>query len=136
MRMKLKTFEEAMKAGKKAGWCNTFLDSVAGLYKYSVPWGQEIIVDRTERHSDYILSAYDGYMIPDCCFENNYSPKSAIPEDVLRYSTILTDDQLYDRCDEMAAYVRIRIVSYDGSIFYVRMVNGKIDEFKKIGEIA
>ncbi len=57
-------------------------------------------------------------------------------EDVLLYGAILTDDQLYDRCDEMASYVRIRIVSYDGSIFYMRMVNGKIDEFKKIGEIA
>ena len=27
-------------------------------------------------------------------------------DDVLRYGTILTDDQLYDRCDEMAAWVR------------------------------
>ena len=136
MRMKLKTFEEAIKAGKKAGWCDTIPGSVAGLHKDSVPWGQEIAIFGTEGYKDFTLYAYDGYMIPDCCFEGDCSPKPIRHEDALLYGTILTDDQLYDRCDEMAAYVRIRVVSYDGAIFYLRMVNGEIDEFKKIGEIA
>lgn len=56
--------------------------------------------------------------------------------DVLRYGTILTDDQLYDRCDDMAANLRIYTISYNEAIFYLRMVNGQIEEFKKIGEIA
>ncbi len=29
---------------------------------------------------------------------------------ILRYGTILTDDELFDRCDVMAAEVRIRTV--------------------------
>lgn len=136
MRMKLKTFEEAMKAGKEAGWCDAIPGSVAGLYKDSIPWGQEIILYRVEKYSDYILNAYDGYLIPDCCFEGEYSHKSNTPENALYYGTILTDDQLYDRCDDMAANLRIYTISYDDAIFYLRMVNGEIDEFKKIGEIA
>ena len=54
-------------------------------------------------------------------------------DDVFRYGTILTDDELFDRCDEMAAWVRIRIVNYDNSIYYVKMINGEVEEFKKVG---
>lgn len=57
-------------------------------------------------------------------------------DDVLRYSTILTDDELYDRCDEMAACVRIRVVNYDNSIYYIKMINGEVEEFKKIGIVG
>lgn len=55
--------------------------------------------------------------------------------DVIRYGTILTDDELYDRCDEMAAWVRIRLVNYDNSIYYIKMINGEVVEFKKVGVV-
>ena len=56
--------------------------------------------------------------------------------DVLRYGTILTDDQLYDRCDEMASNVRVRAVSCQGGIYYIKMVNGEVVEFKKVGVVG
>lgn len=55
--------------------------------------------------------------------------------DVIRYGTILTDDELCDRCDEMAAWVRIRLVNYDNSIYYIKMINGEVVEFKKVGVV-
>ena len=55
--------------------------------------------------------------------------------DVIRYGTILTDDELCDRCDEMAAWVRIRLVNYDNSIYYIKMINGEVVEFKKGGVV-
>lgn len=55
--------------------------------------------------------------------------------DVIRYGTILTDDKLCDRCDEMAAWVRIRLVNYDNSIYYIKMINGEVVEFKKVGVV-
>ena len=54
-------------------------------------------------------------------------------DEVLRYGIILTDDELFDRCDEMAAEVRIRLFSYDSVIYYIKMVNGEVKEFKKVG---
>ena len=54
-------------------------------------------------------------------------------DDVFRYGTILTDDELFDRCDEMAAEVRIRLFSYESVIYYIKMVNGEVEEFKKVG---
>lgn len=57
-------------------------------------------------------------------------------DDVLRYGTILTDDELFDRCDEMASYIRVRIVSYQGEIYYHKMINGEVVEFKKAGVVG
>lgn len=54
-------------------------------------------------------------------------------DDVLRYGTIFTDDELFDRCDGMAAEVRIRLFSYESVIYYIKMINGEVEEFKKVG---
>ena len=54
-------------------------------------------------------------------------------DDVLRYGTILTDDQLYDHCDDMASNIRVKVMSCQDSIYYIRMVNGEVVEFKKVG---
>lgn len=141
MRLKLKSFRRALEDSVKAGW-NCYPDRVCGLTENDAPWGRYVEVFGTRDTIDNSsLYNYVGYWLPACCFEDadtlyRDEPKSTRHEDALLYGTILTDDQLYDRCDEMAAYVRIRVVSYDGAIFYLRMVNGEIDEFKKIGEIA
>lgn len=52
-------------------------------------------------------------------------------DDILRYGTILTDDQLYDRCDEMAACIRIRFVAYNDALYYIKMVNGEVVDLRK-----
>lgn len=57
-------------------------------------------------------------------------------DDILRYGTILTDDQLYDRCDEMASNVRVRVVSCQGKIYYIKMINSEVVEFKKVGVVG
>lgn len=54
-------------------------------------------------------------------------------DDVLRYGTLLTDDELFDRCDDMVAEVRIRLFSYKNIIYYIKMINGEVEEFKKVG---
>ena len=51
-------------------------------------------------------------------------------DDVLRYGTILTDD---DFCDDMASNSRVKVMSCQDSIYYIRMANGEVVEFKKVG---
>lgn len=57
-------------------------------------------------------------------------------DEILRYGTILTDDELYDRCDEMASNVRVRVVSCQGKIYYIKMINGEVVELKKVGVVG
>lgn len=56
-------------------------------------------------------------------------------KDVLRYGTTLTNDEVFDRRDEMAACIRIRIVSCQGTVYYIKMVNSEVEEFKKVGVV-
>lgn len=56
-------------------------------------------------------------------------------DEILRYGVILTDDELCDRCDEMASWVRIRVVNYGNNIYYTKMINGEVEEYKKIGVV-
>lgn len=63
--------------------------------------------------------------------------KLATPDDVLRYGVVLTDDELY--CETTGAdwfsdyvYIRIRTIAYDNRIFYHKMVNGEVVEFKEL----
>lgn len=59
------------------------------------------------------------------------------PDEALRYGEVLTDDNLY--CEVQAEdgfedhkFVRIRTISYDNRIFYSKMVNGEVVEFKEL----
>ena len=66
--------------------------------------------------------------------------KPAIQEEnVLRYGEILTDDEF--KCDILdytgfqiaeTNYHRIRTIRYDNRIFYHKMVNGEVVEFKEL----
>lgn len=57
-------------------------------------------------------------------------------KDVLRYGTILTDDEVFDMCNEFASCVRIMIISYEGNIYYLKSFTGEVEEFKKIGVVG
>ena len=62
--------------------------------------------------------------------------KWVTPDDALRYGEVLTDDELHY---ELKGHVtvcpihkRIRTISYDNRIFYHKMVNGEVVEFKEL----
>lgn len=103
--------------------------SICGIQKDDIPWGSEIAVTTSNFGDRYYQ--FNHYFIPSCCFEAHRTPLDA--DYVLHYGTILTDDQLYDRCDEMASNVRVRVVSCQGKIYYIKMVNSEVEEFKKVG---
>lgn len=58
-------------------------------------------------------------------------------DDVLRYGTVLTDDNLIHTCKDKGDYVqtRIRIIAYDGIVYYHKMLDGEVEEFKKVGVV-
>lgn len=55
--------------------------------------------------------------------------KFVSPDDSLRYGNILTDDMF---SDGIGWHYRIRTISYDNRIFYHKMINGEVVEFKEL----
>ena len=58
--------------------------------------------------------------------------KLVTPDDALRYGDVLTDDMNYVCRAEGDLDIRIRTIRYDSRIFYHKMVNGEVVEFKEL----
>ena len=82
-------------------------------------WGQ---VRDVYKRLDYFRDVEDGFDFP------NYLITDVTPEDILRYGEIIINEEFVEY-----GSIRIRIISYSGSIYYHKMVNGEVVEFKEIG---
>lgn len=143
MKMRLMTFDEACEAVREAYpvSANLINKSLLGIGKKSIPWGKKVEVD-INTLSNGCIPTYElnGFLVPTCVFkvddenldDDESLDKESIANDILRYGTILTDDELWDETD---ACVRIKIVSYEQTVYYVKMINGEAVEFKKVGVV-
>ena len=94
---------------------------VYGVDRTWAGWGQ---VRDVYKYIDYFRDVEDDYEFP------LYLIDKVTDKDVLRYGEIINDESfvLYS-----GQNVRIRIISYNDSIYYIKMVNGEVEEFKKVG---
>ena len=73
---------------------------------------------------------------------NEYSNYAAVfkkvmpSEDALRYGEVLTDDMVFGKPKGKSVldidWIRIRTILYESRIFYHKMVNGEVAEFKEL----
>ena len=144
MKMRLMTFDEACKTCREAyPMATNFINkSLLGIEKKSIPWGKKVEID-INTLSNGCIPTYElnGFFVPTCVFkaddgnlddDDESLDKESIANDILRYGIILTDDELWDETD---ACVRIKIVSYEQTVYYIKMVNGEIVEFKRVGVV-
>ena len=94
---------------------------VYGVDKTWAGWGQ---VRDVYKHIGYFRDVEDGYDFP------LYLIDKVTDKDVLRYGEIINDESfvLYS-----GQNVRIRIFSYNDYIYYIKMVDGEVVDFKPIG---
>ena len=94
---------------------------VWGADKTWAGWGQ---VRDVYKGINYFCDVEDGYKFP------LYLIDKVTDKDVLRYGEIINDESfvLYS-----GQNVRIRIISYNDYIYYHKMVNGEVVDFKSIG---
>ena len=136
MKMRLMTFDEACEACVEAYpmSANFINKTLLGIEKKSIPWGKKVEVD-INTLSNGCIPTYElnGFFVPTCVFkiDDESLDKEPIANDILRYGTILTDDVW----DETDACVRIKIISYEQAVYYVKMVNGEVVDFKKVGVV-
>ena len=94
---------------------------VFGVDKTWAGWGQ---VRDVSKHTYYFRDVEDGYDLP------LYLIDKVTDKDVLRYGEIINDESfvLYS-----GQNVRIRIISYNDYIYYHKMADGEVVDFKPIG---
>ena len=94
---------------------------VCGVNKTWDGWGQ---VRDVYKHIGYFRDVEDGFDFP------LYLIDKVIDKDVLRYGEIINDESfvLYS-----GQNVRIRIISYNDYIYYHKMADGEVVDFKPIG---
>ena len=94
---------------------------VWGVEKSWAGWGQ---VRDVYKGIKYFRDVEDGYAFP------LYLIDKVTDKDVLRYGEIINDESfvLYS-----GQNVRIRIISYNDYIYYIKMVDGEVVDFKPIG---
>ena len=94
---------------------------VWGIDKTWAGWGQ---VRDVYKHIDGFRDVEDGYEFP------LYLIDKITDKDVLRYGEIINDESyvLYS-----GQNVRIRIISYNDYIYYHKMTDGEVVDFKPIG---
>ena len=94
---------------------------VWGVEKSWAGWGQ---VRDVYKGIKYFRDVEDGYAFP------LYLIDEVTDKDVLRYGEIINDESfvLYS-----GQNVRIRIISYNDYIYYIKMADGEVIDFKPIG---
>ena len=97
-------------------------DRVWGVDKTWAGWGQ--VRDIEKRFDNSFCDVENGYVFP------LYLIDKVTDKDVLRYGEIINDESyvLYS-----GQNVRIRIISYNDYIYYHKMADGEVVDFKPIG---
>ena len=97
---------------------------VYGVDKTWAGWGQ---VRDVHKHIGGFRDVEDGYDLP------LYLIDKVTDKDVLRYGEVIVDENLVDFAIDDKNYVRICSFSYNDYIYYHKMVDGKVVDFKPIG---
>ena len=94
---------------------------VYGVDKTWAGWGQ--VRDVEKRFENSFCDVEDGYVFP------SYLIDEITDKDVLRYGEIINDESFVLSDGQN---IRIRIISYNDYIYYHKMVDGEIVDFKPI----
>ena len=124
MKVKIMDYETAKAEvlARKQNPCYINDKMVLGVSKSWAGWGQ--VRDIEKRFDNSFCDVEDGYVFP------LYLIDKVIDKDVLRYGEIISDESfvLYS-----GQNVRIRIFSYNYYIYYIKMADGEVVDFKPIG---
>ena len=124
MKVKIMDYETA-KAEVLAREQNPYIANemhVYGVDKTWAGWGQ--VRDVEKRFDNSFCDVEDGYVFP------SYLIDEITDKDVLRYGEIISDESFILSDGQN---VRIRIISYNDYIYYHKMADGEVVDFKPIG---
>ena len=124
MKVKIMDYETA-KAEVLAREQNPYIANeryVYGVDRSWAGWGQ--VRDVEKRFNNSFCDVEDGYVFP------SYLIDEITNKDVLRYGEIISDESFILSDGQN---IRIRIISYNDYIYYHKMTDGEVVDFKPIG---
>ena len=123
MKVKIMDYETA-KAEVLAREQNPYIANERNVYGVDRSWAGWGQVRDVHKHISGFRDVEDGYDLP------LYLIDKVTDKDVLRYGEIINDESfaLYS-----GQNVRIRIISYNDYIYYHKMADGEVVDFKPIG---
>ena len=129
MKVRIKDWNDAVKAAlaDSENWDVKLVenDSIFCIERKNGEWG--MVVEGYEEGRYFCASTYT---YPMCVVDKLQDEKpNDYSDDVLRYGKIVTDDDVLWGNHA----VRIRLISYDGDLYYHKMVNSDVVECRKIG---
>ena len=131
MKMKLKNFDDAYEAARQFPRSSYVLRSgekcVFSLFESTIPWGEYVEVKFDEQCGDTRYYTYNEYYIPHFCFEKEIALTA---ENVMRCGNILEDTEIRGKY----SYYRIKIMTYEQEVYYIKMQDGEVTTFEKIGK--
>ena len=124
MKVKIMDYETAKAEvlAREQNPCYANDKSVWGVVKTWAGWGQ--VRDIEKRFDNSFCDVEDGYVFP------LYLIDKVTDKDVLRYGEIINDESFVLSDGQN---VRIRIISYNDYIYYHKMADGEVVDFKPIG---
>lgn len=130
MKVRIKDWNDAVKAAL-ADSENWYVenDSIFGIERQYGDWGMVV-----EGYGDGRYFNTGAYVYPMCVVDKlqDYEPN---PDNVLRYGKIIEDERLYDNREFGIVYtIRIRLISYNGFVWYHKMSDGTVMECRKVGK--
>ena len=106
-------------------------DSIFGIDSECGAWGEVV-----EGHKDGICFRNgNSFTYPLCVVDEIVEDNTELvnPDNILRYGKVITDDNMLVSDHDAYEHVRIRLTSYNGDLYYHKMVNSDVVECRKVG---
>ena len=132
MKVRIKNWDDAVKAAltDTYDW-DVKDDSIFGIDRECGAWGEVVEGDK------YAICFCSGnsFAYPLCVVDeiSEDNTESVNTDNILRYGKVITDDDMLVSDHDAYEHIRIRLISYNGDLYYQKMVNGDVVECRKVG---
>ena len=132
MKVRIKNWDDAVKAAltdTHDWWVRD--DSIFGIDSECGAWGE--VVEGYK--NDIYFCGDDGFAYPLCIVDEIVEDNTELvnPDNILRYGKVITDDNMLVSDHDAYEHIRIRLTSYNGDLYYHKMVDGEVVECRKVG---
>ena len=132
MKVRIKDWDEAVRAAlaDTHDW-HVNGGSIFGIAGEYGAWGEVV-----EGHKDGICFRNgNSFAYPLCVVDEIVEDNTELvnPDNILRYGKVITDDDMLVSDHDAYEHIRIRLTSYNGDLYYHKMVDGEVVECRKVG---
>ena len=132
MKVRIKNWDDAVKAAlTDAHDWDVEDDSIFFIGRECGAWGEVV-----EGYKDGIyFCSGNGFVYPLCVVDEIVEDNTEFvnPDNILRYGKVITDDDMLVSDHDAYEHIRIRLISYNGDLYYHKMVDGELFECRKVG---